>query len=114
MNMRTAATATALFLSFQASYACDHTIFADNWKSCAVGDLTNDGGDGDWAAVPKWTRKPSISYFFGNEPRLLANHGLCNEKFHRVVLCLVGWEDGDDKNSCEYKICEAFFESRRK
>jgi hypothetical protein len=86
--------------------AVDHTINPANWKSCAVGPLSDDGGQ-DWSAVPAWTHDPAISKWFYNEPRLLANHGLCNEKFHRVVLCLPGWDmDGPQKDGW-YLVCSA-------
>jgi hypothetical protein len=86
--------------------AADHTINPANWKSCAVGPLSDDGGQ-DWSAVPAWTRDPAISKWFYNEPRLLANHGLCNEKFHRVVLCLPGWDMDGPKKDGWYLVCSA-------
>lgn len=84
---------------------CGHTIIPSNWKSCAVGKLTANGGDADWAAVPAWTKDRKIQPYFFGEPRMLANHGLCNEKFRRVVLCLPGWEERQEKGACWYQVC---------
>ncbi|HEX8047269.1 MAG TPA: hypothetical protein VF537_15690, partial [Rhizobium sp.] len=50
----------------------------------------------------------TIQPFFYQDPRLLALHGLCNDKFHRVVLCLPGWQDSTDKNACWYSICAGY------
>ena len=84
---------------------CGHTIVLSNWRSCAVGTLSANGGNADWVAVPAWTKDRRIQPYFHGEPRLLANHGLCNEKFRRVVLCLPGWEESQDKKACWYQIC---------
>ena len=88
--------------------ACDQTIHPSNWNSCAVGPLSENGGEADWAAVPVWTRNPAIRPYFANDPRLLALHGLCNAKFHRVVLCLAGWQESEDKDACWFLICSGF------
>lgn len=85
--------------------ACDQPIVFSNWKSCAIGQLSPEGGKADWAAIPSWTKDRAISPYFHNEPRLLANHGLCNEKFRRVVLCLPGWQESSDRDACWYLIC---------
>lgn len=85
--------------------ACDSTIKISNWGSCRVGPLGENGGDSDWAAVPRWAKDPQIRPYFMDDPRLLANHGLCNEKFHRVVLCLPGWQESADIDACWYLIC---------
>jgi hypothetical protein len=80
-----------------------------NWKSCAIGPLSESADEKvaekeDWLSVPAWTK--SLSQNFYNEPRLLANHGLCNEKLRRVVLCLPAWEENDDKSANWYLICD--------
>jgi hypothetical protein len=67
------------------AYACDQPIVLSNWKSCAVGAFETDG-DADWKAVPKRTRSEDLRPWFMEDPRLLANRGLCNAKFQRVVL----------------------------
>lgn len=95
-----------IVFSMSAAYAdCKHTLVLSNWRACAIGPLSETGGDADWAAVPAWTRDRTIQTYFYGEPRLLANHGLCNEKFHRVVLCLPGWEENRDDKACWYRIC---------
>jgi hypothetical protein len=91
------------------AFAVDRTINPANWRSCAVGPLGDIGGDADWNAVPRWTRDPAISRWFYNEPRLLALHGLCNEKFHRVVLCLPGWDMSGPQKDPWYLVCSAVF-----
>jgi hypothetical protein len=98
--------AVASLLCAKAS-ACDHPIVISNWKSCSVGPLSEDA-ENDWPAVPAWTKSPKITPYFDNEPRMLALHGLCNEKFQRVILCLPGWQEDDDKDTCEYLICSGF------
>jgi hypothetical protein len=72
-------------------------IIPQNWKSCAIGQLSDDANtEADWRAVPVWTRNPDIAKFFDNDPRMLALHGLCNARYHRVVLCLPGWQEDND------------------
>lgn len=92
--------------------ACDQTIKVSNWKSCAVGNLSDEGGEADWKAVPVWARDKAIRPYFESDPRLLANHGLCNNRFKRVVLCLPGWEEARDKDACWYFICSGYAASR--
>lgn len=65
---------------------CKNTIIFSDWKSCAIGKLSANGGDADWAAVPAWTKDRKIQPYFFGEPRMLANHGLCNEKFRRAGI----------------------------
>ncbi|SCB57684.1 hypothetical protein GA0061105_103140 [Rhizobium aethiopicum] len=90
------------------AFPCDQPIMISNWSLCAIANVSDEGGQADWKAVPEWTRQKAISAYFGNEPRLLANHGLCNTKFQRVVLCLPGWEMGDP-DECSYLICSGFY-----
>lgn len=84
---RLPALVSILLASAVQAFPCDQPIMISNWSLCAI---ANEGGAADWKAVPAWTRQKAISTYFGNEPRLLANHGLCNAKFQRVVLCLPG------------------------
>jgi hypothetical protein len=80
-------------------------VVLSNWKACAIGPLSDSGDvEADWASVPAWTK--SLARYFYDEPRLLANHGLCNEKFHRVVLCLPAWEYSEDKTANWFRICD--------
>jgi hypothetical protein len=88
--------------------ACDQTIVLTNWKSCAVGALSDDGGEADWSAVPTWAKDQKVQPYFFGEPRMLALHGLCNNKFKRVVMCLPGWQESNDKNACWYLICSGY------
>ena len=101
--MKLTALALAAIIAATAARACDHTIVLSNWKSCAIGQLSQDGGEAaDWKAVPAWTKRSQ----FGSDPRLLANHGLCNAKFHRVVFCFAGFEERvSAKDECWYQIC---------
>jgi len=83
------------------------TIHRENWKPCALRSMDANYADADfWAVIPAWTRKPEIAKYFDNEPRLLANHGLCNAKFERVVLCLPAW-DIDPPTTPAQKVCGA-------
>jgi hypothetical protein len=87
-----------------------HKIIIANWKSCATGIQTDEIS---WAEIPAWARAKSLKPYYYGDPRLLANHGLCNEKFHRVVLCLPGWEDNDDKTAGWFKACQEYQNNRR-
>nr|WP_246084990.1 hypothetical protein [Rhizobium glycinendophyticum] len=95
------------------TYACDQPIVFSNWKSCAIGPLSETGGEADWKAVPKWTRSKDLRRWFMDDPRLLANHGLCNAKFRRVVLCAPGWQESEDTGACWYAICSGPQASKR-
>jgi hypothetical protein len=103
--MKIAVLAAAIVMTTPVVRACDQTIVLSNWKSCRAGPLSEKGGDADWPAVPAWTNDRAIRPYFYDDPRLLANHGLCNAKFRRVVLCLPGWEESQDKDACWYLIC---------
>ena len=93
--------------------ACDQTIILSNWRPCAIGQLSETGGSADWVAVPAWTNDRAIRPYFYDDPRLLANHRLCNAKFRRVVLCLPGWQESEDRDACWYLICSGFQAQRR-
>lgn len=101
----TAFATLVIVLTTALAQACDQTIVLSNWKSCRIGPLSEKGGNTDWLAVPAWAKERSIRRYFFEDARLLANHGLCNEKYHRVVLCLPGWEDSSDRDACSYLIC---------
>lgn len=114
-QMKLASTvALALALSPAAAYAreADKIVIA-NWKSCATGIQTDEIS---WAEIPAWARAKSLKPYYNSNPRLLALHGLCNEKFHRVVLCPVGWEesDGEDKTAGWFKVCQGYFDTLQK
>ncbi|MBB2678606.1 UNVERIFIED_ORG: hypothetical protein M2312_002111 [Rhizobium esperanzae] len=92
------------------AFACDQPVVISNWSFCATGNVSAEGGAADWKIVPAWTREKAISAYFGNDPRLLANHGLCNAKFHRVVLCQPGWQTGNP-DECSYLVCSGYYSS---
>jgi hypothetical protein len=103
--------AFALALSPGTAHAREtHKIVIAHWKPCATGIQADEIS---WAEIPAWARAKSLRRFYYGEPRLLANHGLCNEKFHRVVLCLPGWEESDDKTVGWFKVCQEFQNSRQ-
>jgi hypothetical protein len=112
MKLAALVTATVVIIT-PVARACDQTIVLSNWKFCAVGPLSESGGDADWAAVPAWAKDRAIRPYFDDNPRLLANHGLCNAKYRRVVLCLPGWDESQDKAACWYVICAGFRPQRR-
>lgn len=83
-------------------------VVVENWKPCATGIHTEDGS---WAEIPAWARAKSLQpYYFGN-PRWLATHGLCNEKYHRVVYCSPGWDEGPAKD--QNPVCRAWWAQER-
>ncbi|MGR9195251.1 hypothetical protein [Rhizobium leguminosarum] len=92
------------------AFSCDQPVVISNWSFCATGNVSAEGGAADWKIVPAWTRKDAISAYFGNDPRLLANHGLCNAKFQRVVLCQPGWQTGNP-DECSYLVCSGYYAS---
>jgi hypothetical protein len=65
-------------------------VVAANWKPCATG-VQHDEPSFD--EFPAWANTKALRPYYDSDPRLLSNHGLCNAKFHRVVLCLPGWEE---------------------
>ena len=93
----------------QAGRAHAGTIINSNWKPCATGVQHEEPS---WDEVPAWTRKKAISKYFDDEPRLLANHGLCNEKFHRVVLCLPGWDEPGAIDDDWHRVCRLWYAQR--
>ncbi|MBB4239246.1 hypothetical protein [Rhizobium esperanzae] len=90
------------------AFSCDQPVVISNWSFCATGNVSAEGGAADWKIVPAWTRADAVSAYFGNDPRLLANHGLCNAKFHRVVLCQPGWQTGNP-DECSYLVCSGYY-----
>lgn len=85
--------------------AADQTIIPENWKSCAVGDLKSDTDEG-WGAIPKWAAAPHLKKYYQNNPRLLMTHGLCNEKFKRLVVCGPGWDEDGDPSDPAHRVCQ--------
>ncbi|MDI5924403.1 hypothetical protein [Rhizobium leguminosarum] len=107
---RLPALVSILLASAVQAFPCDQPIMISNWSFCATANVSDEGGDADWKIVPAWTREKAISAYFGNDPRLLANHGLCNAKFHRVVLCQPGWQTGNP-DECSYLVCSGYYSS---
>ncbi|MBY5566094.1 hypothetical protein HFO55_02315 [Rhizobium leguminosarum] len=97
-----------LLASAVQAFPCDQPVMISNWSFCAIANVSAEGGDADWKCIPAWTREKDISAYFGNDPRLLANHGLCNAKFHRVVLCQPGWQTGNP-DECSYLVCSGYY-----
>jgi hypothetical protein len=89
-----------------ATSAAQAKIIPQNWKSCHTGAPLRDDGKNDKASVPAWLL-PMIN---PDDARLYALHGLCNEKFHRVVLCLTGWQEdaSESWNQPWFKVCAAW------
>ncbi|MEJ0093110.1 MAG: hypothetical protein WDN46_06685 [Methylocella sp.] len=103
--------ALPLALSTVAAHAHETgKIIIANWKPCDTGIQTDEIS---WAEIPVWARAKSLRPYYYGEPRLLANHGLCNEKFHRIVLCLPGWEESDDKTAGWFKVCQGYQNNRQ-
>ncbi|ARM86826.1 hypothetical protein RHEC894_CH00477 [Rhizobium sp. CIAT894] len=92
------------------AFPCDQPVVISNWSFCATGNVSAEGGAADWKVVPAWTHDDAVSAYFGNDPRLLANHGLCNAKFRRVVLCQPGWQTGNP-DECSYLVCSGYYSS---
>ncbi|MDF0695492.1 hypothetical protein PYR71_02995 [Rhizobium sp. MC63] len=109
-GQRLLALGSILLGSTAQAFACDQPVVISNWSFCATGNVSAEGGAADWKVVPAWTREKAISAYFGNDPRLLANHGLCNAKFHRVVLCQPGWQTGNP-DECSYLVCSGYYSS---
>ena len=89
--------------------AANAKIIPENWRPCgdpANGFIHRDGGT--WGQIPTWARAPAIAAYYDNDEILLSNHGLCNEKFHRVVLCLPGWHEGGNEEFPWFKVCKTY------
>ena len=89
------------------------TIKPENWKSCAVRDLKTDGDWDSWNSIPKWAKAPHLVKIY-EQPRFLINHGLCNEKFKRIVICAPGWDDDGDPKDPFHRVCKAVENYREK
>lgn len=90
------------------------TIKPENWKGCAVRPLTTETDWDSWNSIPLWARAPHLVRIY-EEPRMLLNHGLCNNTFKRIVLCLPAWdEEGADKKDPFHRVCAAVFRKRRR
>ena len=100
------------FLLTASAFAGSHYDFRGNgpvplpgggWKSCAMRPLSLTIDD-DWGALALWVRDPAvpknvvngfngatyppkIAKEFLSDPRLLVNHGICNERTHTIILC---------------------------
>jgi len=72
----------------QSAFSEDNIIKPENWKSCATRPLKKESDWDSWDSIPKWVQAPHLVKIY-EEPRILLNHGLCNEKFKRIVLCLL-------------------------
>jgi hypothetical protein len=79
-------------------------IIPENWAPCATG-IQRDEPSFD--EIPAWANTKELRPYYDSDPRLLANHGLCNAKFHRVLLCLPGWQEDHD-GSPEFRVCQAW------
>jgi hypothetical protein len=107
--MKLKLSALALCLAIVPAHA---KIIPQNWKPC--GDITRGRicreGECIWSQIPAWARSPGIAKYYDHDDILLSNHGLCNERFHRVVLCLPGWQDGESEygNDPWFKVCKAW------
>ncbi len=58
--MKLAALAASAIVAITSVQACDHAIVLSNWKSCAIGPLSENSGEADWAAVPTWPSVPMM------------------------------------------------------
>jgi hypothetical protein len=84
-------------------------IVPGNWAPCATG-VQHDEPSFD--EIPAWANTKALRPYYDSDPRLLANHGLYNAKFHRVVLCLPGWQEDHD-GSPEFRVCQAWDRARK-
>jgi hypothetical protein len=89
-------------------HAEGHTVIITNWKPCATG-IQHDEPSFD--EIPAWARAKSLRPYYYYDPRVLANHGLCNAKFHLVVLCLPGWEESLEHGDW-YKVCNLWGDAK--
>lgn len=79
------------------SLAADNRIIAKNWKPCR----NNSGG------VPAWTKSKHLQDYYDRDSRYLAQWGLCNEKYHRVVICAGNYFE--EPLSASDKVCQAVY-----
>jgi hypothetical protein len=95
----------------------DPKIIAENWAPCANAAngvvyerTTNFRGEPiiiTRLQPPAWTRTRSLRPYYLDNPLLLATHGLCNAKFHRLVICLPGWQENHEDTPTR-RVCAAY------
>lgn len=77
--------------------AGDNRIIAKNWKPCR-----NNSGD-----LPAWTKSKHLQDYYDRDSHYLAQWGLCNEKYHRVVICAGNYFE--EPLSTSDKVCQAVY-----
>jgi hypothetical protein len=81
----------------------EQIIVIENWRPCSIGN----NYDKD---IPEWAKSKELAPYYGGNTRSLAIHGLCNEKFKRVVLCDPDMDDLDpSKKNSAYNVCRKYF-----
>jgi hypothetical protein len=114
---RVSIAAIAALLITAPAMAGSTKIIPENWAPCANAangvvyeHTTNFRGEPiiiTRLQPPAWTRSSSLRPYYLNDPLLLSNHGPCNAKFRRVVLCLPGWQDNHE-DTPGHRVCQAW------
>ena len=94
-------------LTALATSAAHAKTVPENWRPCATGIRHEEPS---FDEIPAWAAAPSLCPYYEGEPRLLAMHGLCNAKFHRVVMCWPAWQYSVNESWNEpwFKVCAAY------
>lgn len=82
-----------------ASVAAGYKIIAENWGSCI-----RSNGD-----IPDWAKVQYLRQYYDDDPRYLAQWGLCNEKYHRLVICAGNYFEFSPDSSDSSRVCWAVF-----
>lgn len=95
-----------IFLLVVSSVKAGQIVKIENWKPCSIGD----NPDKD---IPEWAKSVQLRPYYGNNIRALSIHGLCNEKFKRVVLCDPNMDELDPTHkSSAYNVCRMYFNKK--
>jgi len=79
------------------SLAGDNRIIVKNWKSCRESN----------GSIPAWTKSKHLQDYYDRDPHYLAQWGLCNEKYHRIVICAGNYFEAP--LSASDKVCQAVY-----
>lgn len=97
---------SCVFLLVVANAKAGYIVKIENWKPCSIGN----NPDKD---VPEWAKSRQLRPYYGDNIRALSIHGLCNQKFRRVVLCDPNMDELDPTNkNPAYNVCRMYFKNK--
>jgi hypothetical protein len=108
MTLRIITSITLMLMgSFAETANAEQIIRVENWKPCSVGNNPD-------IDVPEWAKAEKLRKYYNDSVRDLSLHGLCNEKFKRIVLCDPDMDDLDPlRRNPAYNICRKYFDNNK-